>query len=72
MEIIITNSSIQFKNPQLGQPTRAVKEHYYGRRIIALIDGEERMFRFRPNELPFDATEDEMIQAIEQRLQEEK
>lgn len=72
MEIIITNSSIQFRNPQLGQPTRAVKEHYYGRRIIALVDGEERMFRFRPNELAFDVDEEDMIRAIEQRLSEEE
>lgn len=53
MNIIIKSSNIQFKNPQIGQPTRAVEEHYNGRRIIADIDGEERMFRFKKEEIPF-------------------
>lgn len=70
MEIIITNSSIQFKNPQIGQPTRAVEEHYNGRRITALIDGEEQLFRFKKNELAFDVDENDMILAIEQSLSE--
>jgi len=68
MKVIIVSSSIQFKNPQIGQPTRAVAEHYNGRRIIALVDGEEQMFRFKKDELPFDVDEDDMILAIEQRL----
>jgi len=68
MNIIIKSSSIQFKNPQIGQPTRAVEEHYNGRRIIADVDGEERMFRFKKEEMPFICDEDEMIQLIEQRL----
>ena len=72
MNIIIKSSNIQFKNPQIGQPTRAVEEHYNGRRIIALVDGEERMFRFKKDELAFDVDEDDMILAIEQRLNESK
>lgn len=52
MNIIIKFSNIQFKNPQIGQPTRAVEEHYNGRRIIADVDGEERMFRFKKDEMP--------------------
>lgn len=68
MEIVIVSSSIQFKNPQIGQPTRAVEEHYNGRRITAIVDGEERMFRFKKNELAFDVDEEDMIEAIEQRL----
>ena len=71
MKVIIVSSSIQFKNPQIGQPTRAVAEHYNGRRIIALVDGEEQMFRFKKDELPFDVDEDDMILAIEQRLSKE-
>ncbi len=72
MNIIIVSSHIQFKNPQIGQPTRAVEEHYYGRRIKALVDGEERLFRFNKNELAFNVDEEEMILAIEQRLNETK
>ena len=68
MNIIIKSSSIQFKNPQIGQPTRAIPEHYNGRRIIADVDGEERMFRFKKEEIPFIVDEDEMIQLIEQRI----
>ena len=71
MNIIIKSSNIQFKNPQIGQPTRAVEEHYNGRRITALVDGEEQMFRFKKDELPFDVDEDDMILAIEQRLSKE-
>lgn len=68
MNIIIKSSNIQFKNPQIGQPTRAVEEHYNGRRIIADVDGEERMFRFKKEEMPFIIDEDEMIGLIEQRV----
>jgi hypothetical protein len=72
MQIIIINSNIQFKNPQIGQPTRAVEEHYNGRRITALVDGEEQLFRFKKNELAFDVDEEDMIVAIEQRLSNEE
>lgn len=72
MNIIIKSSNIQFKNPQIGQPTRAVEEHYNGRRITALVDGEERLFRFKKDELAFDVDEDDMILAIEQRLSNEE
>lgn len=71
MNIIIKSSSIQFKNPQIGQPTRAVEEHYNGRRITALVDGKEQLFRFKKDELAFDVDEDDMILAIEQRLSKE-
>jgi len=72
MNIIIKSSAIQFKNPQIGQPTRAVEEHYNGRRITALVDGEEQLFRFKKDELAFIVDEDNMILAIEQRLNETK
>ena len=68
MNIIIKSSSIQFKNPQIGQPTRAIPEHYNGRRIIAMVNDEERMFRFKKEEMPFIVDEDEMVELIEQRL----
>lgn len=68
MNIILKESKIQFKNPILGQPTRAIEEHYYARRIVAIVDGEEQHFRFMVNELPFVATEEEMIAAIKVQL----
>ena len=71
MNIIIKSSNIQFKNPQIGQPTRAVEEHYNGRRIIADVDGEERIFRFKKDEMPFVIDEDEMIELIRQKIEEE-
>jgi len=71
VNIIIKSSNIQFKNPQIGQPTRAVEEHYNGRRIIADVDGEERMFRFKKEEMPFIVDEDEMIELIRQKIEEE-
>jgi len=72
MNIIIKSSNIQFKNPQIGQPTRAVEEHYNGRRIIADVDGEERVFRFKKEEMPFIVDEDEMIELIRQKIEEEQ
>lgn len=72
MNIIIKSSNIQFKNPQIGQPTRAVEEHYNGRRIIADVDGEERMFRFKKGEMPFLIDEDEMIELIRQKIEGEE
>ena len=71
MNIIIKSSSIQFKNPQIGQPTRGIPEHYNGRRIIADVDGEERMFRFKKDEMPFVIDEDGMIELIRQKIEEE-
>lgn len=68
MDIYIKSSSIQFKNPNIGQPTRAVEEHYNGRRIIADVNGEERAFRFTKDEMPFLIDEDEMIELIEQKV----
>ena len=72
MNIIIKSSSIQFKNPQIGQPTRAVEEHYNGRRIIAMINDEERMFGFKKDEMPFVIDEDGMIELIRQKIEEEE
>lgn len=72
MEIIIVSSNIQFKNPQIGQPTRAVEEHYNGRRITALVDRDEQLFRFNKDELAFGVDEDDMILAIEERLSNEQ
>lgn len=72
MNIIIQSSNIQFKNPQVGQPTRAVEEHYNGRRIIADVNGEEQMFRFKKEEMSFNIDEDDMILVIEQRVNESK
>lgn len=66
--IVLKESKLQFKNPVLGQPTRAVEEHYYARRIVAILDGEERHFRFMASELPFKATEDDMIGVIKAQL----
>lgn len=71
MNIIIKSSSIQFKNPQIGQPTRAVEEHYNGRRIIAMVNDEERMFRFKRDELAFNVDEDDIIQAIQNKVNEQ-
>ena len=72
MDIFIKESKIQFKNPNIGQPTRAVEEHYNGRRIIAMVNDEERMFRFKKGEMPFICDEDEMIQLIRQKIEEEE
>ena len=71
MNIFIKESKIQFKNPQIGQPTRAVEEHYNGRRIIAIVNDEERMFRFKKEEMPFICDEDGMIELIRQKIEEE-
>ncbi|WP_432662460.1 hypothetical protein R9X47_18205 [Wukongibacter baidiensis] len=65
--IIIMESKIQFRNPQVGQSTRACEAHYNGRRVKAIVDGEEKLYRFKSDELSFYATEDDMIVAIESR-----
>lgn len=71
MDITLKESKLQFKNPVIGQPTRAVEEHYYARRIVAVVENDERQFRFMANELPFVATEDDMVSAIEKQLTKE-
>lgn len=66
--IMIMTSTLQFRNPEIGKPTRAVKEHYNGRRIEAMINGKEELFRFTEDELDFNVGEDEMIEAIKEKL----
>lgn len=68
MDIVLKESRVQFRNPIIGQPTRAVEEHYYARRLVAIVDGIERNFRFMSNELPFVASEDEVIEVIKIQL----
>ena len=72
MNIFIKESKIQFRNPNIGQPTRAVGEHYHGRRIIADVDGGERMFRVKKEEMPLIVDEDEMIELIRQKIEGEE
>lgn len=69
VEIIIIESKIRFKNPNVGQRTRAIEEHYNGRRIRALVDGEEKMFRFTKSELTFTAEESDIEEAILNNIQ---
>lgn len=68
MDIYIKSSAIQFKNPITGQPTLAVAEHYNGRRITASVDGEDQMFRFTKDQMPFNVTEYEMIDVIKVQI----
>lgn len=68
MNIVLKESKLQFKNPGIGQPTRAVEEHYFARRIVAVVEENERQFRFMASELPFVASEDDMVWAIENQL----
>lgn len=67
MEVYIKSSKIRFRNPNVGQPTRAIEDHYIGRRVIADVGGEEQSFTFTNTELPFNADESEIISAIEQK-----
>lgn len=67
--IIICESKVQFKNPMVGMATKSIEGHYNGRRIVAEIDGERQTFRFDKDELVFNATEADMIVAIETKLE---
>jgi len=72
VDIVIKESKLQFKNPETGKPTKAVKEHYISRRIVADVDGREEMIRLKSDELKFNASEEDMIRAIENNLSSEK
>lgn len=72
MNIEIISTSIQFKNPTIGGTTRAVKEHYYARKIIASVDGEDRLFVFMKDEMQFIVEEADMIAAIKKKIIAEK
>ncbi|MGG3891996.1 hypothetical protein [Metabacillus fastidiosus] len=67
MNIVLKELKLQFKNPIIGQPTRAIEEHYYGRRVVALVNGSEKQFYFTKDEMPFLANEVEIISSIENR-----
>lgn len=68
MNIIIRSSSLQFKNPQTGHATRAIREHYVGRLIMVDVDGEEQTLSFNKEEMPFIIEKDDMEEIIRQRL----
>ncbi len=68
MDIYIKDSKIIFKAPQIGSQTMPIEAHYNGRRVTAEVDSEERMFVFKKDELAFDVTEEQMKQAIEDRI----
>ena len=67
MDIFIKESKIQFKSPITGQPTRACAEHYNGRRVLAMVDGEEKMIRFKKEDIELDVNEDEIINTIAEK-----
>lgn len=67
--ITITESKILFKNPSVGQVTKAIEEHYNGRRVVAMVDEERKLFRFDKEELAFTATESDMETAIQAKLE---
>lgn len=69
MQIILTSSSVQFRSPQPGVATKAIQDHYVGRRVSASVDGEDRMFRFTAAELAFTASEEDIIAAIQGAIQ---
>ena len=71
-DMYITKSVIQFKNPTIGQPTRPIAEHYNGRRITVMLEDKERIFHFSKSELAFDVTEEEMLEAVLLKLEEEQ
>lgn len=70
--IDIVESKIKFKAPQPGQETKPCKEHYNGRRVLANIDGNEELFKFKfkKDELPFDATEEDIEAAVKTKMKE--
>lgn len=69
MMITIVESKILFKNPTVGQVTKAIEAHYNGRRIIAMVGDERKTFRFEKEELLFEATEEQMIEKIQQEAE---
>lgn len=68
MNIIIMESKMQFKSPYIGQPSRAVEEHYFGRRVLASVGGEMNQYHFKANEIPFAAEYDDIVHAIRDRI----
>lgn len=64
MEIYIKSSKMNFKAPQPGTPSKAIEEHFESRRIMAIVDGEDKTFVFKKNALPFNATTADMEDAI--------
>lgn len=68
MNIIIRSSSLQFKNPQTGHATKAIREHYLSRLITVDIDGEEQTLSFSKDEMPFIIEKEGMEEIIRQRL----
>lgn len=67
-EITLVSSHLQFKSPILGKPTYAIEAHYHARRVVAMVHGVERQFRFMSDELNFDSTEDAILEAVRTQM----
>ncbi|MFD2129956.1 hypothetical protein ACFSKI_01620 [Pseudogracilibacillus auburnensis] len=70
--IIIERTSIQWKSPIPGTPTRRVPDHYFGRNVHALVDGEENIYRLKPKDIALEATEEDMINVVKTIVDNEK
>ena len=68
MDITILESKVRFKAPETGKETKPIADHYNGRRVTAEVNGEEQTFRFDAEELDFEATEEDIENAIEQKV----
>jgi hypothetical protein len=65
--ITIVESKLLFKSPNVGQATKAISDHYNGRRVVAMIDDERRIFRFEKDELDFYSEEEDMVRLIQEK-----
>ena len=71
MNIIIKSTKMQFKNPKLGDLPLSIEDHYFGRYVIALVNGKKEYFRFTKEEVPFQFNEEQVINAIKAKLENE-
>lgn len=70
--IIIKSINAQFRSQSMWQPVKANEEHYDGVRVETLVGNEDRLFRLDKTEVGFNASHEDIINVIENKIANEQ
>ena len=68
---MIIESVVIYSSNQQGVKKEQKKEHYKGRRIKFISDNQEKVYFFDKSDLKYEATENEIYQAVQEKVNEE-
>lgn len=68
MNVSLKNVKLQYKAPD-GGATRRIPEHFAKRNVMFEVNGEERRIFISKDELPREATEEEIVRYIQDNFE---